>query len=207
MDDLSGRSASRQRAPHAKLVMVANPTWLLLPICRALRRVPAPAAAAAGAALIAAGVAEAVVRRDRLLAIITAAPNADHLAALALLIWVLGFAHELAHAAAAVLAGGRVSAIGLAHAGWRVAFFVELPDLARLPRRAQAWVAAAGPLADAGIGCGALLLARFFTWAADAALLVAGAALARAAWNLLPLYRTDGAYLAGLLRSRDLAGR
>lgn len=183
----------------ARLV-IAEAGLLLLPLCRLLRRVPARAGAVGLAALFIAGAAGIAVRGDHLVAAyadlpIAALSSPERLVALAVLIWLLGLGHEAAHALVALMAGSRAAALGVAVAPWRVTFFVELPGLALLPSRARAWIAASGPLWDAAVGSGALLLGQFWPARGEAAAVVAAAALLRAAWNLLPMPQTDGAYL------------
>ncbi|MDQ7840794.1 MAG: hypothetical protein RDU83_07170 [bacterium] len=190
--------------PHlsfsARLV-IADTSPLLLPLCRLLRRVPARAGTIGLAALLIAGAAGIAVRGDRLVAAYAVLPLAallgpEHLVTMAILVWLLGLGHEAAHAVTALMAGCRAAALGMAVSPWRgVTFFAELPGLALLPRSARVWVAASGPLWDAAAGMGALLLGWIWPASREAAALIAAAALLRAVWNLLPMPRTDGAYL------------
>ncbi len=188
-----GESPGLPLSFSARLV-IADLSPLLLPLCRLLLRVPPRAGAAGLAALCIAGAAGIAAWGDRVLAAY-AALNAERLVALAVLVWLLGLGHEAAHALAALMAGSRATSLGIAVAPWRVTFFVELPGLVLLPGRARVWIAASGPLWDAAVGAGALLLGQIWPARGEAAAVVAAAALLRAAWNLLPMPQTDGAYL------------
>jgi hypothetical protein len=190
--------------PHlsfsARLV-IADTSPLLLPLCRLLRRVPVRAGAVGLAALLIAGAAGIAAHGDHLVAAYAALPIAtlsspERLVTMAILVWLLGLGHEAAHALAALMAGCRAAALIMAVVPWRgVTFFAELPGLALLPSRARVWVAASGPLWDAAVGVGALLFGQIWPARREAAAVLAAAALLRAVWNLLPMPRTDGAYM------------
>ncbi len=188
-----GESPGSHLSFSARLV-IADPSPLLLPLCRLLRRVPPRAGAVGLAALFIPGAAGIAAWGDRVLAVY-AGLNAERLVALAALVWFLGLGHEAAHALTALMAGSRATALGMAVAPWRVTFFAELPGLALLPGRARVWIAASGPLWDATVGVAALLLGQIWPSRGEAAAAVAAAAFLRAAWNLLPMPQTDGAYL------------
>jgi len=196
----------------ARLV-IADTGPMLLPLGRLLRGVPEWAGMVGLGVLLIAGAAAIAVRGDRLVAAYAALPLAallgpEHLVTMVILVWLLGLGHEAAHAVTALMAGCRAAALGMAVSPWRgVTFFAELPGLALLPRSARVWVAASGPLWDATAGMGALLLGWIWPASREAAALIAAAALLRAVWNLLPMPRTDGAYLlTQLFRAPGRAG-
>lgn len=196
---LAGLLAGYGEPPMPRLsfsarIVIADPGALLMPLCGLIRRLPPRAGAAALAALLAVGAAGIAAEGGRLLAAFAALTH-QRLFTLAILIWLLGLGHEAAHALAALLTGIRTTALGMAVAPLRLAFFAEIPGLALLPRRARVWIAASGPIWDAAVGSVALLLARIWPAQGEAADLLAAAALLRAAWNLLPVPMTDGAYL------------
>lgn len=197
----NGEDLPRPQLSFSARLVIADTSPLLLPLCRLLRRVPPRAGTVGLAALLIAGAAGIAARGGRLVAAYAALPIAtlsspERLVTMAILVWLLGLGHEAAHALAALMAGCHAASLGIAVAPWRgVAFFVELPGLALLPRSARVWVAASGPLWDAAAGLGALMLGWIWPASREAAAVLAAAALLRAAWNLLPMPRTDGAYL------------
>lgn len=188
------------RLSFSARLVIAEAGLLLLPLCRLLRRVPARAGAVGLAALFIAGAAGIAVRGDHLVAAyadlpIAALSSPERLVTMAILVWLLGLGHEAAHALAALMAGCREAALGMVVGPWRVTFFVEIPGLILLPGRTRVWVAASGPVWDGAVGVGALLMGQLWPAGREAAAVLAAAALLRAAWNLLPMPRTDGAYL------------
>lgn len=192
------------RLSFSARLVIAEAGLLLLPLCRLLRRVPAQAGAVGLAALLIAGAAGIAARADRLVAAYADLPIAalwspERLVTMAILVWLLGLGHEAAHALAALMAGCREAALGMVVAPWRVTFFVGIPGLALLPRGARVWIAASGPLWDAAVGVGALLLGQLWPAHREAAAVLAAAALLRAVWNLSPMPQTDGAYLLAQL--------
>lgn len=201
----NGEELPRPHLSFSARLVIADTSPLLLHLCRLLRRVP-PRAGAVGlavglAALLIAGAAGVAVQGRHLVAAYAALPIAtlsspERLVTMAILIWLLGLGHEATHALAALMAGCHAAALIMAVAPWRgVTFFAEIPGLALLPRGARVWIAASGPLWDGAVGVGALLLGQLWPARREAAAVLAAAALLRAAWNLLPMPRTDGAYL------------
>lgn len=181
--------------PEASHVRLADPTPVLEPLCGLLRRAPAWVVPAVLSLIVAAGALGALEQRDRLQWVLSPVLLWDRLPTVAALSWLLGIWHELAHAVAVLLYGGRVRGIGLARVRWRILFCVDIPDLILLPRRARMTIAAAGPAGDAVAASAAVLVGWASPAVADPALTMAAAALARIAWNLLPALRTDGAHL------------
>ena len=108
--------------------------------------------------------------------------------------WVVLLAlwHELGHAAALGRGGGRPGAVGVGWATVLPVFWCDVSEVGLLPRADRLRVDLAGVAWQLGA---AAVVAAVGGWLACMEMVVAGrAALMAAAWSLIPLLRTDGAW-------------
>jgi len=186
---------SRSNENRLRCVPIVDPTPVLVPLCRLARKIPFPIIALGLAGLAGVAAFQTSAYGDRMWRLWIDWTLSANLPAALALVWFLGVVHELAHAAATVLAGGRVRSIGLTIVGWRFAFYADVRDAVLLRRPARMWIMAAGPLADAVVAVGALVAGRLLPQVQEGSTIVAAAAALRAGWNLVPVLRTDGYHL------------
>lgn len=196
------RPAPRRRrlvyvAPLTLQLSLVDPDRVLRPVAGLLRAVPRRALGALALLLALAGAVVLGLQAGDVGAAFGRPPGLGELAVLIGLLIAATTVHEFAHGAALVAAGGRPSRLGVMLFYLMPAFFCDVSDAWRLPRRAdRVAVALAGPVVQTALGALGALVALTSTGAVSwIALMFAVLCYAQAVINMLPFVKLDG-YIA-----------
>jgi len=198
-DGMSQHKARRWNfsPPAAFQISLLDPTKTLAPALPLLRRLVRLQTSVLCGLIALAGVVSIVAQWDEFVSVLSVPTS----------FWVYvavlgGFlaataVHEIAHAAVLMAHGGRPKRIGFMFFYFMPAFFADVSDGWRLPRREQrAQVAFAGIIAQSAVSGSAALLTLLVEGNAQAALFIfAATTYASGLLNLIPLVKLDG-YIA-----------
>jgi hypothetical protein len=175
----------RRTRPTRRLLV----KMVLLPACLVSRLV-APLIRLAAWPVLALG----IIGGGGFLAAVRTAHHSPEFSWLQTVVWIVLLAiwHELGHAAALQRSGGRPGSVGVGWATILPVFWCDVSEVGLLPRADRLRVDLAGVAWQLGAGAAVSAIGGVFE---HGEMVVAGrAALMAAAWSLLPLVKTDGAW-------------
>ena len=186
-----------------QFVVVHDAARFLRPVARIARRVPSSTAIIAMATLVTSGLIALAAQSSTLVHYLSAPVSPGPCATLVAALIAANVAHELSHAIALLVQGGRPSRLGFMLFYLAPALFCDVSDAWRLPtRRGRVAVALAGPAMQFAAGAVASLLATNVSGDVRWVLLMFSfASFFQGAVNLCPLLKLDG-YIA-LMAWRD----
>ncbi|MEV4422570.1 daptide biosynthesis intramembrane metalloprotease [Patulibacter sp. NPDC049589] len=196
------RPAPRRRRlryvrPLTVQLTLLDPERALRPVAGLLRAIPRRATAIAALTLAVAGLALLAAQTGAIGDALAQPPGLGALAALVGLLIAATTVHEFAHGAALVASGGRPSRLGVMLFYLMPAFFCDVSDAWRLPRRSdRVAVALAGPVVQTTLGALGAAVALATSGAVSwVALLFALLCYVQAVVNAVPFVKLDG-YIA-----------
>ncbi|MFT4034893.1 MAG: hypothetical protein QM679_04905 [Patulibacter sp.] len=177
-----------------QLQVVRDPGRVVAPLARAAARLPRGYWAGGAALCGLAGLVALVLQLGAVDEALSRQLQPNTLAAVFAMLLLTNVAHEIAHGVTLARFGGRPGSMGLLLIYLMPAFYCDVTRAWKLPRRAsRVWVAAAGPLMQAGMAGAATLSAINSPEPARSVLLLyACVTYLQAAINCLPFLKFDG---------------